>query len=184
MKVQSLAIPEVLLISRDRYADARGWFTELHNDAALRDAGFTVTFLQDNLSWSLPSVIRGLHLQYGPAQGKLVTCLAGRIFDVAVDVRPSSPSYGQHVTAELSGENGDSLWIPPEFAHGFAVLGSDPALVLYKLDQPRSVEGESGVIWNDATLAIPWPIEQPTLSDRDAALPTLADLETARLKAG
>ena len=177
MKVQSLAIPEVLLISRDRYADARGWFTELHNDAALRDAGFTVTFRQDNLSWSLPGVIRGLHLQYGPAQGKLVTCLSGRIFDVAVDVRPNSPSYGQHVTAELSGENGDSLWIPPGFAHGFAVLGSDPALVLYKVDQPRSAEGERGVIWNDASVAIPWPIERPILSERDAALPTLAELQ-------
>ena len=177
MKVQSLAIPEVLLISRDRYADARGWFTELHNDAALRDAGFTVTFVQDNLSWSLPGVIRGLHLQYGPAQGKLVTCLSGRIFDVAVDVRPNSPSYGQHVTAELSGENGDSLWIPPGFAHGFAVLGSDPALVLYKVDQPRSAEGERGVIWNDASVAIPWPIERPILSERDAALPTLAELQ-------
>ena len=178
MKVQSLAIPEVLLISRDRYADARGWFTELHNDAALRDAGFTVRFLQDNLSWSLPGVIRGLHLQYGPAQGKLVTCLAGRIFDVAVDVRPNSPSYGHHVTAELSGENGDSLWIPPGFAHGFAVLGSDPALVLYKVDQPRSAEGERGVIWNDASVAISWPIERPILSERDAALPTLAELQS------
>ena len=177
MKVQSLAIPEVLLISRDRYADARGWFTELHNDAALRDAGFTVRFLQDNLSWSLPGVIRGLHLQYGPAQGKLVTCLAGRIFDVAVDVRPNSPTYGHHVAAELSGENGDSLWIPPGFAHGFAVLGSDPALVLYKVDQPRSAEGERGVIWNDASVAIPWPIERPILSERDAALPTLAELQ-------
>lgn len=177
MKVTPLAIPEVLLITRDRYADARGWFTELHNDAALRDAGFTVRFLQDNLSWSLPGVIRGLHLQYGPAQGKLVTCLAGRIFDVAVDVRPNSPSYGQHVTAELSGENGDSLWIPPGFAHGFAVLGSDPALVLYKVDQPRSAEGERGVIWNDASVAIPWPIERPILSERDAALPTLAELQ-------
>ena len=177
MKVQSLAIPDVLLVSRERFTDARGWFTELHNDAALRDAGFTVTFVQDNLSWSLPGVIRGLHLQYGPAQGKLVTCLAGRIFDVAVDVRPISPSYGQHVTAELSGENGDSLWIPPGFAHGFAVLGSDPALVLYKVDQPRSAEGERGVIWNDASVAIPWPIERPILSERDAALPTLAELQ-------
>jgi dTDP-4-dehydrorhamnose 3,5-epimerase len=177
MRVTPLAIPEVLLITRDRYADARGWFTELHNDAALRDAGFTVRFLQDNLSWSLPGVIRGLHLQYGPAQGKLVTCLMGRIFDVAVDVRPNSPSYGQHVAADLSGENGDSLWIPLGFAHGFAVLGSDPALVLYKVDQPRSAEGERGVIWNDATLAIPWPIERPTLSERDAALPTLAELQ-------
>lgn len=184
MRVKPLAIPEVLLISRDRYADARGWFTELHNEAVLRDGGFSVRFVQDNLSWSLPGVIRGLHLQYSPAQGKLVTCLAGRIFDVAADIREGSPSYGQHVAAVLSRENGDSLWVPPGFAHGFAVLGSEPALVLYKVDQHRSTEGERGVIWNDATLAIPWPIEQPTLSERDAALPTLADLEPARLKEG
>lgn len=184
MRVKPLAIPEVLLISRDRYADARGWFTELHNEVALRDGGFSVRFVQDNLSWSLPGVIRGLHLQYGPAQGKLVTCLAGRIFDVAVDVRSGRPTYGQHVAAELSRENGDSLWIPPGFAHGFAVLGSEPALVLYKVDQPRSAEGERGVIWNDATLAIPWPIEQPTLSDRDAALPNLADLQPTRIREG
>jgi dTDP-4-dehydrorhamnose 3,5-epimerase len=184
MRVKPLAIPEVLLISRDRHADARGWFTELHNEAALRDGGFSVRFVQDNLSWSLPGVIRGLHLQYGPAQGKLVTCLSGRIFDVAVDVRPDSPSYGQHVAAELSSKNGDLLWIPPGFAHGFAVLGSDPALVLYKVDQPRSPEGERGVIWNDATLGIPWPISQPTLSERDAALPALAALQSNPLGEG
>ena len=184
MRVTPLAIPEVLLISRDRFADARGWFTELHNEAALRDAGFTVTFVQDNLSWSKPGVIRGLHLQYGPAQGKLVTCLSGQIFDVAVDARPGSPTYGHHVAAELSGENGDSLWIPPGFAHGFAVLGSDPALVLYKVDQPRSAEGERGVIWNDASVAISWPIERPILSERDAALPTLADLLPEQLGEG
>ena len=184
MKVQPLAIPDVLLVSRVRFTDARGWFTELHNDAALRDAGFTVTFVQDNLSWSLPGVIRGLHLQYGPAQGKLVTCLSGQIFDVAVDVRPGSPNYGHHVAADLSGENGDSLWIPPGFAHGFAVLGGEPALVLYMVDQPRSAEGERGVTWNDASVAIPWPIERPILSERDAALPTLAELQPPPLGEG
>lgn len=184
MRVQQLAIPEVLLMTRDRFADSRGWFTELHNEAALREAGFSARFVQDNLSWSLPGVLRGLHLQYGPAQGKLVTCLAGRIFDVAVDIREGSPTHGQHVAAELSSENGDSLWIPPGFAHGFAVLGSEPALVLYKVDQPRSAEGECGVIWNDTTLAIPWPIQHPTLSDRDAGLPALADLKPARLGPG
>lgn len=184
MKLIPLAIPDALLISRVRYADARGWFTELHNERALREAGLSIRFVQDNLSWSLPGVIRGLHMQYGPTQGKLVTCLSGRIFDVAVDVRPNSPSYGQHVGVELSGENGDALWIPPGFAHGFAVLGSQPALVLYKVDQPRSVEGERGLIWNDPTLAIPWPIEQPTLSERDAALPTLTELQQLRLGEG
>ena len=167
-------IPEVLLITRDRFADSRGWFTELHNEASLRDVGFNVRFVQDNLSLSAPGVLRGLHFQVGPAQGKLVSCVRGRIFDVAADIRPGSPTYGQHVAAELSADGGESLWAPPGFAHGFAVVGSAPALVLYKVDQHRSAEGERGIVWNDPTLAIPWPLEVPTLSERDAALPTLA----------
>jgi dTDP-4-dehydrorhamnose 3,5-epimerase len=174
-------IPEVLLITRDRFADSRGWFTELHNEASLRDVGFNVRFVQDNLSLSAPGVLRGLHFQVGPAQGKLVSCVRGRIFDVAADIRPGSPTYGQHVAAELSADGGESLWVPPGFAHGFAVVGSEPALVLYKVDQHRSAEGERGIVWNDPTLAIPWPIEHPHLSDRDRAMQTLAEyLSTER----
>ncbi len=168
-------IPEVLLFKRDRFADSRGWFTELYNEASLEAAGFTVRFVQDNLSHSAPGVLRGLHFQRDPEQGKLVTCLSGRIFDVAADIRPASPTFGQHVAVELRGDGGESLWVPPGFAHGFAVLGDEPALVSYKVDQPRSATGERGIIWSDPTLAIPWPIELPHLSDRDQAMPTLAE---------
>ncbi|MFZ9767521.1 MAG: dTDP-4-dehydrorhamnose 3,5-epimerase [Candidatus Limnocylindrus sp.] len=168
-------IPEVLLISRDRFADSRGWFTELYNEENLRKAGFDVKFVQDNLSLSAPGVLRGLHFQVGPEQGKLVSCVQGRIYDVAADIRPGSPTYGQHVAAELSADGGESLWVPPGFAHGFAVIGSEPALVLYKVDQHRSFEGERGILWSDPTLAIPWPIEAPMISERDRGLKTLAE---------
>jgi dTDP-4-dehydrorhamnose 3,5-epimerase len=173
MIVQPLAIPEVLLLKRDRFADARGWFTELHNEAALHEVGFDVRFVQDNLSYSAPGVLRGLHFQRSPEQGKLVTCLSGRIYDVAADIREGSPTYGQHVAVELSADRGESLWVPAGFAHGFVVLGSESALVMYKVDQPRSVAGEGGLIWNDPALAIPWPIARPMLSERDAALQPL-----------
>ena len=103
-----------------------------------------------------------------------MSCVQGRIYDVAADIRPGSPTYGQHVAAELSADGGESLWVPPGFAHGFAVIGSESALVLYKVDQHRSSTGERGIIWSDPTLAIPWPLEGPTLSERDGALPTLA----------
>jgi len=175
MRVEPMHIPEVLLIKRDRFTDSRGWFTELHNEASLQAVGFNVRFVQDNLSRSAPGVLRGLHFQRDPEQGKLVTCLAGRIFDVAVDIRPGSSTFGQHVSVELSADGGESLWIPAGFAHGFVVLGSEPALVTYKVDQHRSATGERGIIWNDPTLAIPWPIKEPHLSDRDQAMPTLAD---------
>jgi len=175
MRVEEMSIPEVLLLKRDRFTDSRGWFTELHNEASLQAAGFNVRFVQDNLSRSAPGVLRGLHFQRDPEQGKLVSCLAGRIYDVAVDIRPGSSTFGQHVAVELSADGGESLWVPAGFAHGFVVLGSEPALVTYKVDQHRSPTGERGIIWNDPTLAIPWPIEIPHLSDRDQALPTLAD---------
>jgi dTDP-4-dehydrorhamnose 3,5-epimerase len=181
MRVEPTHILEVLLLKRDRFADSRGWFTELHNEASLQAAGFNVRFVQDNLSRSAPGVLRGLHFQRDPEQGKLVTCLSGRIYDVAADIRPASPTFGQHVAVELTADGGEALWIPPGFAHGFVVLGSEPALVTYKVDQHRSATGERGIIWSDPTLAIPWPIETPHLSDRDQAMPTLAEyLSTER----
>lgn len=180
MKITPQAIPEVLLLSRDRFADTRGWFTELHNERELAALGFDTRFVQDNLSHSAPGVLRGLHFQVDPAQGKLVTCLTGRIYDVVADIRPGSPTFGQHVGVELTADGGQSLWIPPGFAHGFAVLGTEPALVLYKVNQHRAPEGERGIVWSDPTLAISWPIGHPTLSERDAALPTLASYAEAR----
>jgi dTDP-4-dehydrorhamnose 3,5-epimerase len=181
MRVEPTSIPEVLLLKRDRYTDSRGWFTELHNEAILQAAGFNVQFVQDNLSRSAPGVLRGLHFQRDPEQGKLVTCLVGRIYDVAADIRPASPTFGQHVAVELMADGGESLWIPPGFANGFMVLGSEPALVTYKVDQHRSATGERGILWNDPTLAIAWPSSTPHLSDRDQAMPTLAEyLSTER----
>jgi dTDP-4-dehydrorhamnose 3,5-epimerase len=179
MRIEPTHIPEVLLITRDRYTDARGWFTEVYNGAMLREAGLNVRFVQDNLVYSTSGVLRGLHFQRDPEQGKLVSCLRGRIYDVAADIRPNSPTFGQHVAAELTADGGESLWVPPGFAHGFAVVGSESALVLYKVDHHRSAEGERGIIWSDPTLAIPWPVEHPTLSERDAALPTLSALLSA-----
>ena len=175
MRVEAMHIPEVLLLKRDRFADSRGWFTELHNEARLRELGFDVRFVQDNLSYSVPGVLRGLHFQRNPEQGKLVTCLAGRIYDVAVDIRPGSSTFGSHVAVELTAEGGESLWVPAGFAHGFLVLGSEPALVAYKVDHHRSASGEGGIIWNDPTIGIRWPVETPHLSDRDQAMPTLAE---------
>jgi dTDP-4-dehydrorhamnose 3,5-epimerase len=181
MRVEPTSIPEVLLLKRDRYTDSRGWFTELHNEAILQAAGFNVQFVQDNLSRSAPGVLRGLHFQRDPEQGKLVTCLVGRIYDVAADIRPASPTFGQHVAVELAADGGESLWIPPGFAHGLMVLGSEPALVTYKVDQHRSATGERGILWNDPTLAIAWPSSTPHLSDRDQVMPTLAEyLSTER----
>ena len=175
MRVEATTLAEVLLITRDQYEDHRGWFTELHNAAELRRAGFDVTFVQDNLSHSKAGVIRGLHYQVNPAQGKLVTCITGRILDVAVDIRVGSETFGQHVAVELGDGLGRSLWIPPGFAHGFAVLGNESAAVLYKVDQHRSAPGEGGILWSDPELAIPWSITNAIVSERDAALPTFAE---------
>lgn len=175
MRVEGLAIAEVLLITRERHEDERGWFTELYNHAEHRQAGLGATFVQDNVSRSLPGVVRGLHFQVDPAQGKLVTCLEGQIFDVAVDIRPDSETFGQHVAVELSGDGSHSLWVPPGFAHGFAVLGDLPATLIYKVDAPRSEAGERGIRWDDPDLAIPWPVREPRLSVRDRRLPSFAE---------
>ncbi len=127
MRIEPTHIPDVLLLKRERFVDSRGWSTELHNEASLHAVRFDVRFVQDNLSRSEPGVLRGLHFQRDPEQGKLVTCLAGRIYDVAVDLRPGSSTFGQHVSVELNADEGDSLWVPAGFAHGFLVLGSEPA---------------------------------------------------------
>ena len=175
MRVEATTLPDVLLVTRNQYDDHRGWFTELYNAAELKSTGFDISFVQDNLSYSKAGVIRGLHYQVNPAQGKLVTCLTGRILDVAVDIRYGSNTFGQHVAVELGDGLGRSLWIPAGFAHGFAVLGKESAAVLYKVDQHRSAQGEGGILWSDPDLAIPWSITGAIVSERDAALPTFAE---------
>jgi dTDP-4-dehydrorhamnose 3,5-epimerase len=176
MQAQRLAIPDVILATPPRFADARGWFSEAWNAARFAEAGISGPFIQDNQSFSAArGTVRGLHCQVGAnAQGKLIRVLAGRIWDVAVDIRRGSPTYGQHVAAELTAGGGEQLWIPAGFLHGFCTL--EPATqVLYKVTAPYDRAAERGVIWNDSTLALPWPVApaDAVLSDKDAALPPL-----------
>jgi len=165
-------IPGLLTIQLRTFADERGFFIERFSRRAFAAAGIPTEFSQDNHSRSKPGVVRGLHYQTDPAQGKLVGVIRGRIWDVAVDIRPDSPTLGMHVGVELNGENGRLLWIPPGVAHGFCVLGDEAADVLYKVDQPYNRHTEGGILWCDETLAIPWPVRDPIISERDRQLQT------------
>jgi len=178
MQVERLAIPDVMLVTPPRFGDARGFFSETWNAARFAAAGIAEPFVQDNHSRSAPrGVIRGLHCQIAPhVQGKLVRVVKGAIWDVAVDIRHGSPSYGQHVAAILSAENWSQLWVPGGFLHGFCTLEPDTE-VIYKVTDVWNREAERGVIWNDPDLALPWPVaaEHVTLSEKDALLPRLRD---------
>jgi dTDP-4-dehydrorhamnose 3,5-epimerase len=178
MNVERLAIPDVLLITPPRFADSRGFFAETWNAAKYASFGLDTMFIQDNQSRSHRGVVRGLHCQIGPnAQGKLVRVLNGSIWDVAVDVRRSSPTYGQHVAAILSAENGAQLWVPKGFLHGFCALEADTD-VFYKVDGVYDRPAERGVVWNDPALALPWPLApgEEIVSDKDQALQRLAEI--------
>ncbi len=177
MKVERLAIPDVMLITPPRFGDARGFFSETFNAARLQAAGIAGPFVQDNQSLSrAKGVVRGLHCQVAPrAQGKLVRVVKGAIWDVAVDIRGGSPTYGQHVAATLSAENWAQLWVPMGFLHGFCTLEPDTE-VIYKVTDEYDPALERGVLWNDPTLALPWPVQPDTavLSDKDRLLPDFA----------
>ncbi len=175
MKVTRLEIEGLALIELKVHGDARGFFTERFQRARFADAGLPTDFVQDNHSRSAPGVLRGLHYQHTPAQGKLIGVVRGRIWDVVVDIRPHSATCGQHFACELSDLNGRLLWIPPGFAHGFCVSGDEPADVLYKVDAVYNPAGEDGLLWSDAALGIKWPIEHPVISSRDQRLPSFAD---------
>jgi dTDP-4-dehydrorhamnose 3,5-epimerase len=179
-----LAIRDVILVQPRVFGDARGFFAETYHEQAFQQAGITAHFVQDNHSFSTQGVLRGLHYQLAPfAQGKLVQALEGRIWDVAVDVREGSPTYGRWVGAELSGENHHQLWIPPGFAHGFVVLS--PAVhFLYKCTAPYAPEAERGFRWDDPAVAVDWPTRNVTLSPRDTRLPGFASIEPIRLFCG
>lgn len=168
----------VKLITPKRFADSRGWFSETFNPNFMREQGVTAAFIQDNHSLSRATgTIRGLHFQTPPhAQAKLVRCVRGAIWDVAVDLRNGSPTYGQWVAAELSAENGAQLFIPEGFAHGFATLTPD-AEIVYKVTSLYAPAHDGGVRWDDPDLALPWPLPASgaQLSDKDQALPLLAD---------
>jgi dTDP-4-dehydrorhamnose 3,5-epimerase len=170
MRVIDCQIPDLKIIALDVHGDARGFFVERFQEEHFKAAGLPSHFIQDNHSRSAPGVLRGLHYQYAPHQGKLVGVTRGRILDVAVDIRPGSPTFGQHHAIELSDMNGLLFWVPAGFAHGFCVLGDEPADVLYKVDAPYAPGGEGGLRYDDPDLAIAWPIDKPTLSKRDESL--------------
>jgi dTDP-4-dehydrorhamnose 3,5-epimerase len=172
VKATPLELSEVILLEPRVFADDRGWFEECWSEARYAGAGVPGPFVQDNLSWSRRGVLRGLHFQHPNGQAKLVTVLQGEVWDVAVDVRAGSPTFGRHVAAVLSGENHRQLYIPAGFAHGFCVT-SDAALFHYKVSAPYDPRSERGVRWDDPALALPWPVTQPIVSPKDAALPAL-----------
>jgi dTDP-4-dehydrorhamnose 3,5-epimerase len=179
MKVTELELKGLKQIELKIFGDMRGFFTERFNESKYKESGLPVKFAQDNHSRSAPGVLRGLHYQSVPAQGKLVGVVRGRIWDVAVDIRRGSPTFGKHVGLELSDENGKMLWIPAGFAHGFCVLGSDPADLLYKVDALYNPASEGGILWSDPALGIRWPLASPVLSARDVNLPSFADFSKA-----
>jgi dTDP-4-dehydrorhamnose 3,5-epimerase len=162
-----------------RHGDQRGFFMERYKRSDLIAAGIDATFVQSNLSFSRRGILRGIHYQAAPAgQAKLLQVLQGAIFDVVVDVTPESPRFGEWITVEISAENGNLLFVPPQYGHAFCTL-TDDCLLLYDVTHEYAPEMERGVIWNDPTLNIPWPVTDPTVSGKDAQLPTLEALRTA-----
>jgi len=177
MQITPTALPDVLLVVPKVFGDDRGFFFESWNRRAFADGGIDVDFVQDNHSRSRRGVLRGLHYQIKHAQGKLVRATEGEVFDVAVDLRRSSPSFGRSVGAVLSAANRHMLWIPPGFAHGFVVL-SEYAEILYKATDNWYPEHERTLLWNDAALRIDWPLDtEPTMAAKDAAGLPLADAD-------
>lgn len=168
MNIQPTALPGVLLITPRKFSDPRGSFWETYNERVLHEAGLPTDWKQDNTSVSLRNVVRGIHYQITQPQGKLVRVTYGAVYDVAVDLRRSSATFGQHVGYELSEDNGAMLWIPAGFGHGFAVL-SDHAGFAYKVTDYYSPSGERTILWNDPDLAIAWPIavEDAIVSAKD-----------------
>lgn len=174
---KNLKIPEVILVKTQAHYDHRGFFQENFKESDFISNGINTKFVQDNISHSLMGVLRGLHYQKNPkAQAKLVTAITGEIFDVAVDIRQGSPTFGKWVSEILSDKNHKSLYIPEGFAHGFCVL-SNEADVVYKVNQEYSSENERGIIWNDPNLAIDWPVDNPILTQKDLELPSFNDID-------
>ncbi|MHA3025191.1 dTDP-4-dehydrorhamnose 3,5-epimerase [Chromohalobacter israelensis] len=176
MKVTETRLPGVLIIEPKVFGDHRGFFLETYQTERYREAGIEWPFVQDNHSRSQRGVLRGMHLQRSRPQGKLVSVSRGTVYDVAVDIDPASPTFGQYVGVELSDENHLQLWIPPGYAHGFCVL-SEEADFQYKCTDYYYPQDETGLLWNDPDVGIDWPIESPQLSTKDQRLPTLRQLE-------
>ena len=175
MNVVATSLPEVLIIEPKVHGDSRGFFFEAFRADLYAACGLNAKFVQDNISRSGHGVLRGLHLQNPKAQGKLVSVLRGRVLDVAVDVRISSPTFGRYVLVELSEENRRQFWVPRGFAHGFLVL-SESADFFYKCDEYYSPSDEIAIRWNDPAIGIAWGVDAPLLSQRDAVAPLLAEV--------
>ena len=173
------AIPVVVLVHPTRHTDGRGYFEETYRRSEFERAGISADFVQDNFARSYRNVLRGLHYQLPPAaHGKLVTVAAGRIFDVAVDLRAGSPTFGRWVGCTLDAERRSLLWIPEGFAHGYVVL-SESADVVYKVTAQFESHLDRGVRWDDPAIGIDWPVREPILSEKDRAQPTLDSAEKA-----
>lgn len=175
MNVIETKLPGVLLIEPKVFPDTRGFFLETYNREKYQDSGIINIFVQDNLSHSIKGTLRGLHYQYPHSQAKLVQVLSGEVFDVAVDIRNGSPTFGQWFGVTLSSENKKQIFIPQGFAHGFCVL-SDHALFSYKCDDFYAPDCEHGIIWSDQSLGIDWPVNDPIVSEKDAKYPSLKDI--------
>ena len=175
VKITPLEIPEVLVVETGLIRDDRGFFAELYSAKVLESHGFRSAFLQDNLSCSKKGTLRGLHYQLVNPQGKLVSVSEGAVFDVAVDIRRGSPTFGRWVGVELSAENKRQLYIPVGFAHGFCVL-SERAGMVYKCTDFYNPHGERGIIWNDPTIGIAWPVASPLLSPKAMAYRRLDEM--------
>ena len=180
MNVTQTRIPGLVVVEPRILRDDRGYFLETYSTERYRNAGIQEDFVQDNLSFSERGVLRGLHYQYPHSQGKLVQVVAGEVFDVVVDIRAGSPTFGRWVGERLSDKNHRQMYIPPGFAHGFCVL-SGQALFSYKCTDYYSPDTEGGVIWSDPDIKIAWPVDMPVVSAKDAAYPRLKDIERDRL---
>ncbi len=184
MTITETGLPGVRIIDLDVYADERGDFRETWNDRAYCEHGLDVDFVQDNLSRSKPGVLRGLHFQNPQPQGKLVSVFQGEVYDVAVDIRADSDTFGEWIGRTLSAENGRQLYVPEGFAHGFLVTGNDDALFHYKCTNHYCPEAEGSIRWNDSTLSIDWPIKDPILSEKDQKAEQVKDTPEERFDFG
>ncbi len=180
MKIIETDLPGVLILEPKVFGDERGFFMESWNAGRYAEAGLPDRFVQDNLSFSRHGVLRGLHFQNPQPQGKLVSVLQGEVFDVAVDIRVGSPTFGRWTGVTLSAENKRQLYVPEDFAHGFVVT-SDAALFFYKCTDYYAPASEGTVLWDDPEIGIEWPLDSPTLSEKDRAAPTLREVPEAAL---
>jgi dTDP-4-dehydrorhamnose 3,5-epimerase len=180
MKVIETSLPGALIIEPQVFGDARGFFYESYNKSQWAKAGINADFIQTNVSRSVRGVLRGLHYQWPNPQGKLVSVIEGEVYDVAVDIRHRSPTFGQSIGVMLTAENHRHFWVPEGFAHGFCVL-SDFATFTYQCTAFYDHEADAGIRWNDADLGIDWPLSTPVLSDKDGRTPLLKDVAPERL---